>query len=171
MHVIDCLPLNETGVEHVRVVGDQLAVHYMEKLAPRPQSTKAQLRTVSAWGEECQADLVRLRYGIVGLGSVGGFIADALVKTGAEDVMLIEFDHLEEHNLDRLNFVTATDIERLKVEALAAYLQPRATAAHCAIEPVVGAVYEDQAFRQALDSYGVRFATLTELAAILGGGP
>ena len=135
----------------VRVVGDQLKVHYMEKLAPRPQSTKAQLRTVSAWGEECQADLVRLRYGIAGSGSVGGFIADALVKTGAEDVMPIDLDRVEEHNLDRLNYATAKDIGQLKVDALAAYLQPRATAAHCAIQPVVGAIYEDVVFRQALD--------------------
>jgi hypothetical protein len=135
----------------VRVVGDRVTVHYMEKLAPRPQATRAQLRTVSAWGEDCQADLVRLRYGIAGAGSVGGFIADALIKTGAEDVMLIDFDHVAEHNLDRLSYATMQDIGRLKVETLTAFLQPRATAARCTIQPVVGAIYEEEVFRKALD--------------------
>jgi len=76
----------------VRVVGDSLSVTFMEKLAPAPKSSEQQIRTVSAWGDECQANLVRLRAGVIGAGSVGGMIAEALARTGFEDVTLIDFD-------------------------------------------------------------------------------
>ena len=135
----------------VRVMGDRLAMHYMDRLAPPPLSTKAQVRTVSAWGDECQADLTRLRIGVIGNGSVGGFIAESAVRTGFEDVTLIDFDRVEELNLDRLNYATRTAIGHLKVDALAEYLRPRATAARCQIDPVAMAVYEEAAFRKALD--------------------
>jgi molybdopterin-synthase adenylyltransferase len=135
----------------VRIVGESLKVHYNDKLAPPPRATRSQLRTVSAWGEDAQADLARLRVGVVGAGSVGAFIAEALGRTGLEDVTLIDFDQVEEHNLDRLTYATKADIGRLKVEALASYLAERTTAELSRIDPVVGAVYEEEAFRKALD--------------------
>lgn len=135
----------------VRVVGDRLGMNYNEALAPLPQPTGEQVRTISAWGEDCQADLVRLRVGIVGAGSVGGIIAEALARTGFEDIVLIDFDHIERHNLDRLLYATRADIDRLKVEALAEYLHARATAARFTVDPVVAAVYEEEGFRAALD--------------------
>jgi hypothetical protein len=135
----------------VRVVGDRLAMHYMDRLAPPPAPTKSQVRTVSAWGEECQADLTRMRIGVIGNGSVGGFIAESAVRTGFEDVTLIDFDRVEELNLDRLNYATRASIGQLKVEALAEYLRPRATAARCLIDHIAMAVYEEEAFRKALD--------------------
>jgi hypothetical protein len=135
----------------VRIVGGRLTMHYMDKLAPIPRATNAQRRTVSAWGEQSQAEVVRIRIGVVGAGSVGSFIAEALARTGFEDIMLIDFDKVEEHNLDRLSYATQVDIGRLKVEALGEYLEPRATAEHCRIERIDAAVYEEEAFRKALD--------------------
>ena len=95
----------------------------MDKLAPVPRSTEEQIRTVSAWGEERQANLVRLRAGVIGAGSVGGMIAEALVRTGFEDVTLIDFDIVKKHNLDRLNYATRSDVGRSKVQVLAKYLR------------------------------------------------
>lgn len=135
----------------VRVVGDRLAVHYMDKLAPPPRVTEAQVRTVSAWGDQCQADLARLRVGVIGNGSVGGFIAESIVRSGVEDVMLIDFDSVEELNLDRLNYATRANIGQLKVEALSEYLRQRATVDCFDIDNVAMAVYEEEAFRKALD--------------------
>ncbi|HSR09166.1 MAG TPA: ThiF family adenylyltransferase, partial [Bryobacteraceae bacterium] len=71
--------------------------------------------------------------------------------TGFEDVVLIDFDHVERHNLDRLSYATRADIGRLKVEVMAEHLGTRATADRFRIEPIVAAVYEDQGFRAALD--------------------
>lgn len=135
----------------VRVVGDRLRVTYMDELAPVPLANEEQIRTVSAWGEVAQADLARLRIGLVGAGSVGGLIGDALARTGFEDVMLIDFDHIEKHNLDRLAYATREDIGNLKVEVQADHLAARATADLFAAEPIIASVYEDEGFRAALD--------------------
>ena len=106
---------------------------------------------MAAWGQEAQNDLARLRVGIIGAGSVGGMVGEALARIGFEDVMVIDFDRVEEHNLDRLVYATRADIGRLKIEVTAEHLSARATADSCQIELVLGAVYEEEAFRAALD--------------------
>jgi hypothetical protein len=135
----------------VRVISDELRVSFYDRLAPPPGLNAQQIRTVAAWGQEAQNDLARLRVGIIGAGSVGGMVGEALVRIGFEDVMVIDFDRIEEHNLDRLVYATRADIGRLKIEVMAEHLFARATAERCQIEPVIGAVYEEQAFRAALD--------------------
>lgn len=135
----------------VRVLGDRLRVTYMPKLAPRPKANEEQVRTVSAWGHEAQADMARLRVGVVGSGSVGGLIGQALARVGFEDVMLIDFDHVEKHNLDRLAYATRADVGRLKVQAMAENLAACATADPFRVEPIIAAVYEEEGFRAALD--------------------
>lgn len=135
----------------VRVVGDSLAVTFVDRLAPMPKSTDQQIRTISAWGDECQANLVRMRAGVIGAGSVGGMIAESLARTGFEDITLIDFDIVKNHNLDRLNYATGRDIGRLKVEVLADFLRERATASSFRVDPIVAAVYEEFGYRAALD--------------------
>lgn len=135
----------------VRVIGERLNVTYMDKLAPPPTTTLMQTRTISAWGEESQTDLVRLRVGIIGAGSVGGFIAESLARTGFEDIVLIDFDKIEEHNLDRLLFATKNDIGKYKVDVLRDHLQESATAQKFSAEIVKNAVYEVEGLRNALD--------------------
>jgi molybdopterin/thiamine biosynthesis adenylyltransferase len=135
----------------VRVLGDSLKATFMEKLAPVPRSTEQQIRTVSAWGDDSQKHLVRLRAGVVGTGSVGGMIAESLARTGFEDITLIDFDVIKKHNLDRLNYAATRDIGRLKVEVLAGFLRECATAASFRVESVVAAVYEEKGYRAALD--------------------
>lgn len=135
----------------VRVIGLRIKVHYYDHLAPVPRATGEQVRTISAWGDECQADLARLRVGLIGAGSVGGVIAEALGRTGFEDVVALDFDIVEEHNLDRLQYATRTDIGRPKVEVLAEHLTRRATASPFNIETLQAAIYEDRGFTAALD--------------------
>jgi hypothetical protein len=135
----------------VRVVADDLRITFYDKLATPPGSNARQVRTVAAWGEEAQNDLARLRAGIIGGGSVGGMVGEALVRIGLEDVMVIDFDKVEEHNLDRLVYATRADIGRPKTEVMAEHLSLRGTAESCRVEPVWGAVYEESVFRAALD--------------------
>jgi molybdopterin-synthase adenylyltransferase len=94
---------------------------------------------------------VRLRVGLVGSGSVGGLVGDSLVRTGFEDVMLIDFDTIELHNLDRLSYATREDVGRLKVDTQAEHLSARATADPFRIEAINAAVFEEEGFRAALD--------------------
>ena len=135
----------------VRVVGERLAVSYLDHLAPPPRATKMQIRTVSAWGEKCQADLVRLRVGVIGAGSVGGFVAESLARTGFEDVMVIDFDKIEDHNLDRLLYATPLDVGHLKAGTLSKRLRTIATAERFRAEDIDAAVFEESGFRAALD--------------------
>lgn len=135
----------------VRVLGDRLSVTYCDRLTPPPAANEEQIRTVSSWGEVAQRDLARLRIGVVGAGSVGGLVAEALARTGIEDVTLIDFDRIERHNLDRLGYATRADIGKLKVRALAEHLAARATAASFRVEATEAAVYEEPGLRAALD--------------------
>jgi ThiF family len=135
----------------VRSVGERMVVSYMDRLAPPPHPTDMQVRTVSAWGERAQANLVRLRAGVVGCGSVAGFIAETLARTGFEDVTVIDFDRIEKHNLDRLLYATRADVGHLKADVLATRLAMSATAETFRAEPVNAAVFEEAGFRAALD--------------------
>jgi molybdopterin-synthase adenylyltransferase len=135
----------------VRVVGERLRVTYMDALAPPPRTGETQIRTVSSWGERKQADLTRLRVGVVGCGSVGGFIAEALARTGVQDPVFIDYDRIETKNLDRLLFGTRGNVGQYKVLALVEHLRQRATADSFSGLPVLAAVYEEAGFRAALD--------------------
>jgi hypothetical protein len=135
----------------VRVVGERLRPTFMEALAPVPRGTDAQIRTISAWGKKKQADLARLRVGIVGAGSVGAFIAEGMARTGLEDITVIDFDEIETKNLDRLLYAKPGNVGALKAKALAEHLRECATAARFDALSVMAAVYEDAGFRAALD--------------------
>jgi len=135
----------------VRVVGRTMGMHFYDRLAPPSAAVRAQIRTVASWGEHKQATIARLRVGVVGAGSVGGMIAEALARTGVVDVTVIDFDHIEEHNLDRLVYATRRDIGQIKAEVLAGRLADSATAQDFSCNPVVAAVYEETGFRAALD--------------------
>lgn len=99
-----------------RVVGDGFSVTFMERLAPKPGPKEALRRTCSAWGAEKQGLLSRLHCGVVGAGSVGALVAEALVRMGVETVSLIDPDTVKEHNLDRLLHATTADIGQRKVD-------------------------------------------------------
>lgn len=98
---------------------------------PHRRPTEKQLRTVSAWGPIAQQQLARLRIGVVGAGSVGALVAEALARTGMTELVLIDFGSVELHNLDRLLDAAPTDVrlDGSKVEALARGLRRSATAA------------------------------------------
>ena len=94
---VDC-----THSTSVRVVGNRFDVSWNDALRPPPHPTQRQLRTVSAWGEECQADLVRRRVLVVGAGSVGLDVVVRLAASGLCHLTVMDFDVVQYHNLDRL---------------------------------------------------------------------
>ena len=77
---------------------------------------RRQRRTVDSWGEHKQRDLEALRIGVVGLGSVGSVVAEGLARVGVRELVLIDHDVVEEHNLDRLLNTHKKDIGRLKTD-------------------------------------------------------
>lgn len=138
----------------VRVVGDQLTVTYNDELIPRPRFKVSMERTTSAWGEERQSDLARLSVAIVGAGSVGNLVAEALARTGVQRITLLDFDSVEPHNLDRLLHAYPRDarLRRAKVAVLARALRLSATAADFQVTPLELSVAEPEGFRGVLDA-------------------
>lgn len=135
----------------VRVVGEQLFVTFNDAIAARPRFREHLKRTVSAWGEPVQADLARLHVGVVGAGSVGALIAEALARTGIAQVTLIDFDSVETVNLDRLLHATEANVGQGKVDILAAALRRSATAERFIVNGVEYSIGEEEGFRAALD--------------------
>jgi hypothetical protein len=135
----------------VRSVGSRLSLSFNSDLLPAPPPIEEQLRTRSAWGDALQDDIVRLRVGVVGLGSVGALVAETLARTGVQRLRLIDFDAVERHNLDRLVHATSRDIGRAKVEVTAERLKLSATAREPEIESLDLSVVEPDGLLAALD--------------------
>jgi hypothetical protein len=138
---------------NVRIIGEQLAVTYADHIVPKPKLKQELQRTVSAWGEENQAILARLVIGVVGAGSVGSIIAEALARIGIARVKLIDFDTVEFLNLDRSLHATHQDavMGRSKITVLARGLRKSATADGFIVDEIDKSVAEEDGFRAALD--------------------
>lgn len=101
-----------THGESLRVVGAQMKVSWNPELRPPPVAEPSQVRTVSAWGEEQQADLARLRVLVVGGGSVGLDVAQRLAASGVERLGVMDFDRIKIINRDRLIGASVDDAQR-----------------------------------------------------------
>lgn len=117
--------------ESVRCVSDKLVVTWNDRLRLVPRPTKSQQRTVSAWGDQAQAAIARLRVLVVGGGSVGLDVAQRLAATGLLEVGVMDFDAVEPVNLDRMIGATRLDAAagRAKVDVAARLMTSAATAA------------------------------------------
>jgi hypothetical protein len=137
--------------ESVRVIGNGLHVTYYDRLSPVPVFNEAFLRTISAWGDRKQADIARLRVGIVGCGSVGTVVAEALIKTGIRHLVLIDFDTVETKNLDRLQGIGPRSVGKGKVFELKAHLDRVKTDEEVTITALPYSIVEEEGFLNALD--------------------
>jgi ThiF family len=139
--------------ENVRSVGLQLRTSFADALVLPPPEIEEQIRTVSAWGYRKQAELSRLRMGIVGAGSVGSMVAEALARTGISKITLIDFDIVKKHNLDRLLHSSPLDasLGRAKVKALGRGLRRSATDRTFSVTEVMCNICEPEGFKAALD--------------------
>lgn len=135
----------------VRVIETRLRVTYADEVHPPPAFREMFRRTISVWGPEAHADLTRLRVGIVGLGSVGALVAETLARMGMTRLVLVDFDRVETHNLDRLVTATAADIGRSKVDVARDRVLGVATAASVHVRAIPNSVVEEAGYRAALD--------------------
>jgi molybdopterin-synthase adenylyltransferase len=142
---------NRQWCADVRVLGKGLSITYNDGLLAPVFDSSKQLRTISAWGSRTQEDISRLKIGIVGLGSVGSIVAEILARTGISNFTLIDFDRVEEKNLDRLTNVFAADTGRAKVLAVADGIRRSATAPKVQIDCCEFSVCEPEGFQAALN--------------------
>jgi molybdopterin-synthase adenylyltransferase len=145
--------------ECVRVAGTTLRVSWNSNLRPVPPSMRTQVRTISAWGEAIQAHLARLRVLVVGAGTVGLDLAIRLVQAGVQDVAVMDFDTVEEVNLDRLLTATRLDaaLFRSKIDVALRAMRAAATAASPVLTGYDLSICEPRGQRSALD-YDVIFS-------------
>ena len=139
--------------ESVRVIGDGLKVSWHPRLRPAPAARDELRRTIEAWGDEAQADLARLHVGVVGLGSVGAIIAEALARIGIQRVSYIDFDRIERHNLDRVLHATSDHVRTRarKVDVAAGASRDAATSAAFDVRALPLSICTDAGYRAALD--------------------
>lgn len=137
--------------DSVRVVGKGLKVTYYDKQVPSPIFGEAFLRTISAWGDQRQADISRLKIGIVGCGSVGSVVAEALLKTGVQKIMLLDFDTVEIKNLDRLQGIGPASVGKAKVFEIKNHLDRIKIGSDVEVTAIPYSIVEDEGFKRALD--------------------
>ena len=76
------------------------------------------LRTELLLGEENMARLEKARVAIFGVGGVGGYVAEALARTGIGTLDLIDHDRVSESNINRQIIATYDTVGRLKVDVM-----------------------------------------------------
>ena len=137
----------------IRVVGQQVRITYHPQLLPPPTSSDTQVATVSVWGEAKQADIARIRVGIIGLGSVGSIVAEALSRIGVSWISLIDHDFIEMRNLDRTLGATCEDAAQRtpKVAVAKRLAQTSHTAEQFHVESYQGSLLQPEGLQRALD--------------------
>jgi molybdopterin/thiamine biosynthesis adenylyltransferase len=77
-------------------------------------------RQVRAFGAAATAALGRLKIGVVGCGGTGSAVVSLLARVGVRSLVLIDADHVDETNLNRLHFSSRSDanLRRLKVDVV-----------------------------------------------------
>lgn len=76
------------------------------------------IRTAMLLGEDGIENLHKKRVAVFGLGGVGGYVAEALARSGIGALDLIDHDTVAESNLNRQIIATYDTIGRLKTEVM-----------------------------------------------------
>ena len=134
-----------------RVVGRVMRVTFNDRKLPPPKRKPTLRRTTDTWGKIRQSDIARLHVGIVGVGSVGAVVAEALTRIGVRKLTLIDPDKVEIHNLDRLLYASSRDVGRPKVRLVANNLRRNATADFFQVSTYEDAIQTESCYRTALD--------------------
>ena len=137
-------------VRSVRVVGSKFEITYNPD-EPVVRTADSQVATVSVWGEPAQEQLARASVGIVGLGSVGSLVAEALSRVGLQDLTYIDFDKIETRNLDRTSGATKDDVGLPKVQVAASATSQSSTAQEISLREVPYSVLTLEGASAALD--------------------
>ena len=108
-------------------------------------------RTIESWGVGFQKNIQNLRVGVVGVGSVGALVAEALARIGVSEISLIDPDRIETHNLDRFLYGKKRRIGELKVVRTRTELLENSTAAQPTIRAIQSGIEFEDAYLEALD--------------------
>ena len=134
----------------VKTVGRALRANFHPCLAPRPRPGRGAVRTASVWGEGRQADIARLCIGVIGAGSIGAAVCEALARMGVGRVILMDYDIVKAHNLDRMLGALASDVGRAKSDVVAENARKAATLDGFTCKTSPQSIVEEEGFAEAL---------------------
>lgn len=145
--------VDSTPAENVRVIGSQFVVSWNDDIVPPPLAQKSQRRSISCWGHRVHDDLIRRSVLVVGAGSVGLDVALRLAATGVSNIGVMDFDAVEEGNLDRLIGATPTDawLRRAKVDVAGRLVLENATTRPLKLLTAEDSICEARGLARALD--------------------
>lgn len=136
----------------VRVVEPKhYRLQFNDNLVPPKPRKDILRRTYDTWGSKAQNDISRLKVCIVGVGSVGCIVAEAMARIGVGEITLIDPDVVEEHNLDRLLYSTVRDVGKPKVNLAAKMFKSHSTADKVDITAMQLSIHNWSAYKHALD--------------------
>ena len=107
-------------------------------------------RQIRAFGSDGQRILRSLCVAVVGLGGTGSIASQQLVHLGVNDFILVDPDHLEVTNLNRVVGASMADIGLAKVEIAARYL--RKYNSNVSVHEVVGDIVHASIARRLIDA-------------------
>ena len=110
----------------VDVVGGERAVRLRDQLSRRLHASPAQFdRQARLLGDEGLAITRNLRIAVVGSGGVGSLVAQLLGHSGVGEIVLIDPDYVQSHNLPGIVGSTPTDADQAskKVDVVRRYLK------------------------------------------------
>ena len=138
--------------QKVRIIAPQsYRQHYNDRLAKPSIRREILKRTYDSWGAQAQNSIARMHIGIVGLGSVGCIVAEAMARIGVKRLTLIDPDRVELHNLDRLLYGTVASVGDLKVNLAKAQMEQHSTAESPQIKALPVSIHTPNAYLAALD--------------------
>ena len=74
-------------------------------------------RTELLVGKDAMQRLNRSRVAVFGIGGVGGYVVESLIRSGVENIVLVDFDTIDETNLNRQIIATRSNINKKKTDA------------------------------------------------------
>ena len=141
-----------TWCRKVRIpAAGRYVVHWKPSALEPLGNDQFQRRTIATWGVATHKHIANMRIGVVGLGSVGALVAEALARMGVSEITLIDPDTIAPHNLDRLLHADTSSVGTLKVARARTEALRSATARNVTIRAIAAGVQHANAYREALD--------------------
>ena len=75
-------------------------------------------RSILLLGEENFDLIAKSNVLVVGVGDVGGYVAEFLVRTGVQNITIVDFDVIDETNLNRQIIALKNNVGKVKVDEL-----------------------------------------------------
>lgn len=141
------------SIRHLTVVGSSLQVHGCASLSNENKAIFT--RQLSAFGEPFTRVMQSLRIVVIGAGGTGSPTANLLLRSGAGELIIIDFDPLEKTNLNRVSGSKARDVGKNKAKIQADYLNDIGMS--CNVVAINGVIDTDLTAIEALASADIIF--------------